>query len=148
MACLVFRNRSSLRLGGGGSLPFRNVLLEHPGVGANELFDRLRRLPADALDDIGLGTEDAVLVILCDGDEMRRQVVGKPRVFHKSLAPGLDGDVHILDRLPQRTARLVITVSPSTCLLPTGQLLPALWQRLPVIAQWPCHRGAEAREHG
>ena len=104
MACLVFRNRSSLRLGV-GSLPFRNVLLEHPGVGANELFDRLRRLPADALDDIGLGTEDAVLVILCDGDEMRRQVVGKPRVFHKSLAPGLDGDVHILDRLPPRTAR-------------------------------------------
>ena len=71
---------------------------------AHELLDRLRRLSTDALDNIGLGTKDAVLVILSDGGQMRRQVVGKFRVLDERLAPGVDRDVHILDRLPQRPA--------------------------------------------
>ena len=37
---------------------------------ADERFDRLRRLPPDALDDVGLSTEDAVLVILGDGGKV------------------------------------------------------------------------------
>ena len=67
----------------------------------NEHVQRLRQLTADALDDIGLAAEDAVLVIDSHRREVRHHRVGHAVNSGEHLGPGFDRKVDVLDRFAE-----------------------------------------------